>query len=68
MKSAHMIGKALITAFIFLLPFISTSYATVDYARQTGNACSVCHIDPSGGGPLTRAGIIVLIVALWRWW
>ncbi len=52
-----MIGKALITAFIFLLPFVSTSYATVDYARQTGNACSVCHVDPAGGGPLTRAGI-----------
>lgn len=30
--------------------------ATVEYARQTGETCSACHIDPSGGGPLTREG------------
>jgi uncharacterized membrane protein len=35
----------------------SNTYATVDYARQTGNTCSVCHIDPAGGGPLTKAGM-----------
>jgi len=30
--------------------------ATTDYARQTGFACSECHIDVIGGGPLTQAG------------
>lgn len=34
----------------------SKASATVDYARRTGRACSVCHIDPAGGGPLTNAG------------
>ncbi len=52
--------EAVIFIFIQMLFFvfsISNTYATVDYARQTGNACRVCHIDPAGGGPLTRAGI-----------
>jgi len=30
--------------------------ATEEYARQTGQACAVCHLDPHGGGELTAAG------------
>lgn len=30
--------------------------ATEEYARQTGQACAVCHLDPGGGGELTVAG------------
>ncbi|NTW99628.1 MAG: cytochrome B5 [Geobacteraceae bacterium] len=30
--------------------------ATEEYARQTGQTCSVCHLDPGGGGELTAAG------------
>ncbi len=41
--------------FTFLLP--SPSFATPDYARQTGFECQHCHIDAIGGGPLTQAGI-----------
>ncbi len=41
--------------FIFFLP--SPSFATPDYARQTGFECQHCHIDAIGGGPLTQAGI-----------
>ncbi|RMG66616.1 MAG: cytochrome B5, partial [Nitrospirae bacterium] len=41
---------------LFLLVLFSRSSASVDYARQTGHACSVCHIDPADGGPLTKAG------------
>ncbi len=26
------------------------------YARQTGQSCSACHLDPGGGGELTAAG------------
>ncbi len=32
------------------------SYATPDYARQTGLACKKCHIDANGGGSLTDYG------------
>jgi predicted heme/steroid binding protein len=30
--------------------------ATEIYAKQTGKSCSVCHVDPGGGGELTAAG------------
>ncbi|HZV81153.1 MAG TPA: CopD family protein [Geobacteraceae bacterium] len=32
------------------------SYATEEYARQTGQSCAACHLDPGGGGELTAAG------------
>ena len=31
-------------------------FATEDYAVETGQECSVCHISASGGGGLTQAG------------
>jgi len=34
--------------------------ATEEFARQTGEACSACHVDPSGGGELTAAGAAFL--------
>jgi predicted heme/steroid binding protein len=30
--------------------------ATEEYARLTGKQCSACHLDPAGGGELTREG------------
>lgn len=36
--------------------FISPAAATVEYAQQTGLECKNCHIEPSGGGPLTETG------------
>lgn len=30
--------------------------ATEDYARQTGQHCAACHLDPAGGGELTASG------------
>lgn len=30
--------------------------ATEEYARQTGQTCAACHLDPAGGGELTAAG------------
>lgn len=32
------------------------SHATEEYAKQTGQACAACHLDPTGGGELTVAG------------
>lgn len=31
--------------------------ATEQYARQTGQPCKACHLDPAGGGELTAAGL-----------
>ena len=39
-----------------ILIFAAPTLATKEYARQTGQACSACHRDPSGGGELTEAG------------
>ncbi len=46
----------LIGPFFFLLLAPSLTYATPEYARQTGLECKECHIDTMGGGPLTDAG------------
>jgi predicted heme/steroid binding protein/uncharacterized membrane protein len=42
--------------FICVLLISGYSFATTDYARQTGFECKVCHVDAIGGGPLTKAG------------
>ena len=44
----------LLLFYILLIP--AFSFASTDYARQTGFECRVCHIDVTGGGKLTRAG------------
>lgn len=33
------------------------SYGTEEYAMKTGKNCGFCHVDPSGGGELTVAGM-----------
>jgi len=35
---------------------IGSSLATEEYAEQTGRDCAVCHLNPAGGGELTKAG------------
>ncbi|MFA6822336.1 MAG: CopD family protein [Geobacter sp.] len=39
-----------------LLVLPAVGCATEEYARQTGLACSACHLDPGGGGELTADG------------
>lgn len=34
----------------------STTHALPEYAAQTGEPCSTCHVSPSGGGPRTPRG------------
>lgn len=50
----HLIGIFLFSAYVILLP--KEVGATEVYAKQTGQACAVCHLDPGGGGELTTAG------------
>lgn len=49
-----LIGLVLLCACALLLPRVAG--ATEEYARQTGQACAACHLDPGGGGELTAAG------------
>lgn len=47
----------LFLVFLFAPTFpLSESFATTEYARQTGLRCGECHIETTGGGPLTKAG------------
>lgn len=51
--------KTLWTCALFLLVLYCHPLecnATEVYAKQTGKACSACHLDPGGGGELTAAG------------
>lgn len=48
---------ALIMAIFLSILAHSQAYATADYARQTGFACSDCHVEAIGGGPLTDQGL-----------
>lgn len=50
-------GKFLLILSLFSLLLAAPLWATDEYAESTGRDCAVCHIDPSGGGELTTAGI-----------
>lgn len=42
--------------FLLLLCCAGQVLATEEFAAQTGQSCSYCHLDPSGGGELTAQG------------
>jgi predicted heme/steroid binding protein/uncharacterized membrane protein len=42
--------------FLLALLFPAAGFCTVEYAQQTGRNCSDCHVDPAGGGELTKTG------------
>ena len=42
--------------FLLSLLFPAEGLCTVEYAQQTGRNCSECHVDPAGGGELTKTG------------
>lgn len=48
------LGIFLFSSFVLLSPQLAA--ATEEYAKQTGQACAACHLDPAGGGELTVAG------------
>jgi len=47
---------ALLAVILFTALLGSKARATVDYARQTGEPCTTCHVRPEGGGELTAVG------------
>lgn len=44
------------TFLILFFLIIPSGNATEELAEKTGKGCSYCHLDPSGGGELTKAG------------
>lgn len=51
--SWHFIGVVLLSSVLLAPPMAG---ATEEYAKQTGQSCAACHLDPGGGGELTAAG------------
>ncbi len=49
-------NRTVLAICFFVLLFPAFASASVEYARQTGEACGACHVDASGGGPLTVRG------------
>lgn len=51
----HLVfGIFLLSSLVLFTPHVAG--ATEEYAKQTGQTCAVCHLDPGGGGELTAAG------------
>lgn len=50
-------GARTLLFFLLLLALPLSAMATEEYARQTGQPCKTCHLDPAGGGELTAAGL-----------
>lgn len=52
--SECFISMILFCSILLIVPTLTG--ATEEYAKQTGQACAACHLDPGGGGELTEAG------------
>ncbi len=52
----NTLTKGLLIAWVMLLFQPSSGSCTAEYAAQTGKRCGDCHLDPTGGGRLTRDG------------
>lgn len=50
----HFFVLFLLLSSLLMTP--QSSGATEEYARQTGQTCAACHLDPGGGGELTAVG------------
>ena len=51
-KFLILLGALLLcTSLLLALGTTSTAQALPEYAAQTGEPCSSCHVSPSGGGP-----------------
>lgn len=54
MKRIRYAGIIFLFSLIVCSPY--NGFCNTEYAAQTGKACSVCHLDPTGGGNLTAEG------------
>jgi predicted heme/steroid binding protein len=53
------VAELFISTLLFMTCILCLSQsacATEEYAKQTGQTCAACHLDPAGGGELTVAG------------
>lgn len=55
MKAIFNAPALLVLLFVFFSPV--NALCTVEYSRQTGKLCNNCHLDPAGGGSLTKEGV-----------
>lgn len=46
----------LILFLVFMIFFPCDGFCTVEYAKQADKNCGYCHVDPGGGGTLTKDG------------
>ncbi len=54
--SSLFIGICVMLSCLVLVP--QPAEATEEYAKETGQPCAACHLNPGGGGELTAAGKI----------
>jgi predicted heme/steroid binding protein/uncharacterized membrane protein len=52
----YMSKTCIFFIFLFSILIFSVSHATEESAETTGTDCEACHIDPLGGGDLTKFG------------
>lgn len=52
----RVLFHVLILLLLSSVVFPADGHCTTEYASQTGKACSDCHVDPTGGGKLTKEG------------
>lgn len=60
----HLISLSVLCVLLLFLAL--PARATPEYAERTRQACSVCHRDPSGSGPLTPTGEL-FVAGAHRW-
>jgi predicted heme/steroid binding protein/uncharacterized membrane protein len=48
--------REIFLALVFVILFAFPARATEEYAAKTGLECSACHVNPLGGGELTKRG------------
>lgn len=54
MIARYLLLSCLLLSYLLLAPLPVS--ATEEYAKQTGQMCAACHLDPGGGGELTAGG------------
>lgn len=55
---SRLVSALIVLVCLFLLQFLgaANALATVEFSVHTGQTCGVCHLDPAGGGELTKEG------------